>query len=71
MAKFIRQLCGELQLAICFWDMEPFEGDLSTLRYLTSLRNRPQLKQQDNFHQYLAELLVDVYSYCFMLKSVS
>ena len=56
----------------CQGDMEPFEGDLSTRGHLKGLRNKPQQKQPGQFqHQYLAELLVNVYSYCLMVKSVS
>ena len=60
------------QLSACQGDMQPFEGDPYTRGHLTSLRNKPQQKQPSNFqHQYLAELLVNVYSYCLMVKSVS
>ena len=60
------------QLSAYQWDMEPFEGDLSTHGHLTSLRNKPQQKQPGNFyHQYLAKLLANVYSYRLMVKSVS
>ena len=62
-------------------DMEPFKGDLSTCGRLTSLRNKPQKQATEtshsksslgNFqHQYLPELLVIVYSYHLMVKSVS
>ena len=61
-------------LSVCEGDMEPFEGDLNTRGHLTSLRNKPQQKQpgQVNFqHQYLAELLVNVYKYHLMVESVS
>ena len=57
------------QLSACQGDMQPFEGDPYTGGRLTSLRNK---SSPGNFqHQYLAELLVDVYSYCLMVKSVS
>ena len=57
------------QLSACQGDIQPFEGDQYTRGRLTSLRNKSSL---GNFqHQYLAELLVNVYSYCLMVKSVS
>ena len=60
------------QLSACQGDMQPFEGDLYTRGRLTSLRNKPQQSSPGNFqHQYLAELLVNVYNYCLMVKSVS
>ena len=60
------------QLSACQGDMQPFEGDPYTLGRLTSLRNKPQQKQPGKLqHQYLAELLINVYSYCLMVKSVS
>ena len=60
------------QLSACQGDMQPFESDPYTCGRLTSLRNKPQQKQPGNFqHHYMAELLVNVYSYCLMVKSVS
>ena len=60
------------QLSACQGDMQPFEGDPYTRGCLTSLRNKPQQKQPEQHqHQYLAELLVNVYSCCLMVKSVS
>ena len=57
------------QLSACQVDMQSFEGDPSTHGCLTSLRNK---SSPGNFqHQYLPELLVNVYSYRLMLKSVS
>ena len=72
MVKLISQSCGELQqLSACQGDMETFEGALSTSGYLISLRNKPQQKQPGQLSaQYLAELLVNVYSYHLMMKSV-
>ena len=59
-------------LSACQGDMEPFEGDPSTRGRLTSLRNKPQQSSQGNFqHQYMPQLLVNVYSYRLMVKSVS
>ena len=56
------------QLSACQGDMQPFEGDLYTRGRLTSHSK----SSPDNFqHQYLAELLVNVYSYCLMVKSMS
>ena len=56
------------QLSACQGDMQPFEGDPYTRGRLTS-HSKSSL---GNFqHQYLAELLVNVYSYCLMVKSVS
>ena len=55
------------QLSTCQGDMQPFEGDPYTHGRLTS----PSKGSPGNFqHQYLAELLVNVYSYCLMVKSV-
>ena len=60
------------RLSICQEDMEPFEGDPSTRGHLTSLRNKPQQKQpRQLLAPILAELLVNVYSYRLMVKSVS
>ena len=56
------------QLSACQGAMQPFEGDRYTRGRLTS----PSKSSPGNFqHQYLAELLVNVYSYCLMVKSVS
>ena len=63
------RLVNYSRLSACQGDIEPFEGNPSTRGRLTSLRNKPQ---QGNFqHQYLPELLVNVYSYHLMVKSVS
>ena len=51
------------QLFTCQGDMQPSKGDPSTCGCLISLRNKPQQKQP--------ELLVNAYSYCLMVKSVS
>ena len=61
------------QLSVCQGDVEPFKGDPSTHGCQTSLRNKPQKKSSlGNFqHQYLTELLVNVHSYCLMVKIVS
>ena len=59
------------QLSACQEYMQPFEGDLSTRGHLTGLKNKPQQSSLFNFqHQYLPELLDNVYSYCLMMKSV-
>ena len=56
------------QLSACQGDMQPFEGDPYTRGRLTSHSK----SSPGNFqHQYLAELLVNMYSYCLMVKSVS
>ena len=61
------------RLSACQEDMESFEGDPSTHERLTSLRNQATAKAAlGNFHhQYLAKLLVNVYTYHLMVKSVS
>ena len=60
------------RLSACQGDMQPFEGDPYTRGRLRSLRNKPQQSSPGNFqHQYLAELLVNMYSYRLMVKSVS
>ena len=41
MAKLISQSCGDLQLAVCPGEMEPFKDHLSTHGHLTSLTNKP------------------------------
>ena len=49
-----------------------FKDHLSTHGCLTSLRNRPLQSNLGNFqHQYLPELLVNVYSYYVMMNNVS
>ena len=62
------------QLSACQGDMKPFESDPSTYGHLTYLRSKPHYSKSNlgNFqHQYLPELLVNVYNYCLMVKSVS
>ena len=60
------------QLSACQGDMQLFEGDPYTRGHLTSLRTSHSKSSSGNFqYQYLAELLVNVYSYCLMVKSVS
>ena len=60
------------QLSACQGDMQPFEGDPFTRGRLTSLRNKPQQKQPGQLSaSILAELLVNLYGYCLMVKSVS
>ena len=56
------------QLSACPGEMEPFKDHLGTCGFLISL-SRSNL---GNFHhQYLSKLLVNVYSYQLMVKSVS
>ena len=72
MSKLISQLCVELQPAICLSRRYgAFEGDPSTHRHLTSSETNHSKSSLGNFHQYLAELLVNVYSYHLVVKSVS
>ena len=60
------------RLSACQGDMESFEGDPSTRGRLTSLRRSHSKSSQGNFQpQYWPELLVNVYSYRLMVKSVS
>ena len=60
------------QLSACQGDMQPFEGHPHTRARLTSPEASHSKSSPGNFqHQYLAELLVNVYSYCLMVKSVS
>ena len=67
MAKLISPVVNYSRLSACQGDMEPFEGNLSTRECLTS-HGKSRL---GNFqHQHLSELLVNVYSYCLMVKSV-
>ena len=56
-------------LSACQEEMEQFKDHPSTRGHLTSLRNKSSL---DKFqHQYLPQLLVIVYSYRLMVKSMS
>ena len=52
-----------------------FKDHPSTCGHLTCLRNKPQQKQSGQLsvpiRTYLSELLVNVYSYCLMVKSVT
>ena len=60
------------QLTACQGEMQPFEGNPSNCGHLTGLRNKPQQSSLGNFqHQYLPELLVNVYSYHLMVNSVT
>ena len=60
------------QLSTCQGDMEPFEGNPSTRGRLTSLgTSHSKSNLVNSQHQYLAELLVNVYSHRLMVKSVS
>ena len=62
------------RLSACQRNIQLFEGDPSTCARLTSLRTSHvhSKSNQDNFqHQYLPELLVNVYVYHLMVKSVS
>ena len=70
MAQLISQLCDELQQLSTYQEtIQPFEGDPSTRGRLTSIKNK---SSTGNFqHQYLLELLVSMYSYHLMVKSVS
>ena len=66
------RLVNYSRLSACQGDMQPFEGDPYTRGHLTSLKNKLSKSSPGNFqHQYLAELLVNMYSYCLMVKSVS
>ena len=56
-------------LSACQGDMEPFKDHPSTHGCLTSLRNKSSLGKLQC--QYLTELLVNVYRYSLMEKSVS
>ena len=59
-------------LTACKGDMEPFEGNLSTHGRLISFRNKLQRKQPGQLSpSILGLLLVNVYSYCVMVKSIS
>ena len=72
MAKLISQLYDELQpVSACPEKMEPFKDDLNTHGHLTSLRNKPQQSNLENSQRkYPSELLVNVYSYHVMVKSM-
>ena len=74
MAKLISQSCGELQPAVCLprgyaaiWRQPVHSWHVWQASETSHSKSNP-----GNFqHQYLAELLVNVYSYCLMVKSVS
>ena len=68
MAKLISQV-NYSQLSACQGDMEPFIDHPSTHGCLTSLRNKSSLGKLQC--QYVTELLINVYSYRLMEKSVS
>ena len=54
------------QLSVCQGDMEPFKADLSTCGRLRSLETSHSKSSLGNFqHQYLPELLVNMYSHHF------
>ena len=60
------------QLSACQGDMQPFEGDPYTRGRLTASETSHSKSSLGNFqHQYLAELLVNVYSYFLTMRSVS
>ena len=60
------------RLSACQGYVEPFGGDPSTRGHLTSLRTSHSKSSPGNFqHQHWPELLVDVYVYRLMVKSVS
>ena len=69
MTKIINQTCDKLQPE----NMEPFKDHLSTHGCLTrALETSYSKSSLNNFqHQYLPELLVKMYSYCTVEKSVS
>ena len=62
--KFISQSCGKLQLDVCLsTGDEPFEDYLSTHGCLKSLKISNSKNNLSNLqHQYLAEILVKVYT---------
>ena len=56
-------------LSACQEEMEPFKDNSSTYGHLTSLKTSHSKSNLGNFqHQYLLELLANVYSYHFMVK---
>ena len=57
------------QLSDCQGNMQPFEGDPYTRGCLISLTTSHSISSPGNFqYQYLAELLVNVYSYYLMVE---
>ena len=55
---------------IASWGDRPFKDHLSTHGCLTSLRNQPEQMQPGQFHhQYLPELLINIYSYHVILSN--
>ena len=61
------------QLSACPGKMEPFKDHPSTSGHLTSLRNTPQQKHHGKLAvaEQLPKLLVNVYRYGMMVKSLS
>ena len=60
------------RLSACQGEMTPFEDDLNLCGCLICLRNKPHKRSPDNFqHQCLAKLVVNMYCYLLMVKSVS
>ena len=59
-------------LSACPGKVKPCKGHPSACGHLISLRNKPYSKSilGNCQHQYLPQLLVNVYSYCVMMKSV-
>ena len=72
MVNVTSQLCGDLQLAVWLSRGDVTHLKLSTCGCLTNLRNKPQQKQHRQLSAPIpAKLLVNVYRYRAVVKSVS
>ena len=73
MAELISQLCGQLQPAVCLSRIcSHLKATCTVVDVWQASETSHRKSSPGNFqHQYLAELLVNVYSYRLMVKSVS
>ena len=71
MAKLNDQLCGELWLAVCLLcHLKTTEHSWTSDKPQRQASAKYRLEKFHNQHQYLRELLVNLYSCCLMVKSV-
>ena len=71
MAKLIDQLCGELWLAVCLLcHLKTTEHSWTSDKPQRQASAKYRLGKFHDQHQYLREFLVNLYSYCLMVKSV-
>ena len=71
MAKLIDQLCDELWLAVCLLcHLKTIEHSWMSDKPHRQASAKDRLGKFHDQHQYLRKLLVNLYSYCLMVKSV-